>query len=91
MCKLVHFCIKTKNSSDGVNHFIGDSRNYTEAHLERVEILKRANWQIINVKYHNWYSNGWLCDRQNEIFVNELKTLFKNLSELLQTAANEQH
>lgn len=70
---------------DGVNHFIGDSRNYTEAHLERVEILKRAKWQIINVKYHNWYSNGWLCDRENQIFSDELKTLFKNLNELLQT------
>jgi hypothetical protein len=70
---------------DGVNHFIGDSKNYTEAHLERVEILKRAKWQILNVKYHNWYSNGWLCDRQNEIFADELKTMFKNLNELLQT------
>lgn len=70
---------------DGNHHFIGDSKNYTEAHLERIAILQRAKWQIINLKYHNWYSNGWLCDRENEIFTDELKTLFKNLSELLET------
>lgn len=73
---------------DGVNHFIGDSRNYTEAHLERVEILRRAKWQIVNVKYHNWYSNGWLCDKDNGTFADELQTLFKNLNELLQTDSN---
>jgi very-short-patch-repair endonuclease len=69
---------------DGNHHFIGDSKNYTEAHLERIAILQRAKWQIINLKYYNWYSNGWLCDRENEIFGEELKLLYKNLNELLQ-------
>lgn len=69
---------------DGKDHFIGDTENYTEAHLERVEILSRAKWKIINIKYHNWYSNGWLCDKENEIFSDELKTLFKSLKEFLQ-------
>ncbi|MEP7168804.1 MAG: AAA domain-containing protein, partial [Bacteroidota bacterium] len=69
---------------DGINHFIGDSKNYTEAHLEHVEILRRAKWEILNLKYHNWYSNGWLSDRENEIFADELNSLFNNLKELLQ-------
>jgi superfamily I DNA and/or RNA helicase len=69
---------------DGIDHFIGETMSYTEAHLERIEILRRAKWQIINVKYHNWYSNGWLCDKNDSAFTDELNSLFNNLNELLQ-------
>ena len=69
---------------DGNHHFIGDSENYTEAHLDRIAILQRAKWQIINLKYHNWYSDGWLCDNENKIFTDELNSLYKNLNEILQ-------
>ncbi len=69
---------------DGIDHFIGDSKNYTEAHLDRVGILRRAQWEVLNIKYHNWYSGGWLCDIENKIFAEEIKALHKNLKDLLQ-------
>lgn len=33
---------------DGRDHFTADGRSYSEAHLERVEILRRAGWEIVH-------------------------------------------
>ena len=70
---------------DGIDHFIDDTEKYTESHLDRMEILRRAKWEVINIKYHNWYSNGWLCEKSNALFTDEINSLFSNLSELLET------
>jgi hypothetical protein len=69
---------------DGKDHFIGETENYTEAHLERIEILKRAKWDIIHIKYHKWYSNGWICDTNNPFFADEINSIYNQLKEKLQ-------
>jgi very-short-patch-repair endonuclease len=53
---------------DGKDHFDGEGRKYSEAHLERVAILKRAGWDIIHLPYYKWYKNGWLCDTDDQEF-----------------------
>ncbi|RBP41434.1 AAA domain-containing protein [Roseimicrobium gellanilyticum] len=52
---------------DGQHHFDqGTGRNYGEAHLERVAVLRRAGWNIVHIPYYEWYDRGWLCDRQED-------------------------
>ncbi|MDR2207120.1 MAG: hypothetical protein LBE36_13310 [Flavobacteriaceae bacterium] len=70
---------------DGSSHFISDnSETYTEKHIERIDILKRAGWKVINIKYYNWYWGGWLCNDENkEPFKSELDNLYKELNEAL--------
>ena len=34
--------------------------SYADWHVERIEKLKRAGWNIINTPYYNWYLDGWL-------------------------------
>ena len=64
---------------DGVHHFNSDGRTYSEEHLSRIEILKRAGWKIVHVPYHQWYCKGWLCDRNDREFEETIEDLFKNL------------
>jgi very-short-patch-repair endonuclease len=46
---------------DGPHHFEGDGlSNYADCHVERIEKLKRAGWNIINTPYYKWYLKGWL-------------------------------
>lgn len=68
---------------DGINHFAEDGRSYSEAHLERVDILQRAGWKIIHVPYHKWYSKGWLCDKNDPEFSTTLEDLYKHIREAL--------
>jgi len=65
---------------DGKDHFNESSYKYNQAHINRMEILKRAGWKIINLKYYNWWDNGWLCDENIPHFKIEIEELFKNLS-----------
>lgn len=67
---------------DGKDHFMDASRRYNEAHLSRMNILKRAGWKIINIKYYNWWDNGWLCDFDNEYFKSEIEDLNNNLDNI---------
>ncbi|MBN8583692.1 MAG: AAA family ATPase [Ignavibacteria bacterium] len=64
---------------DGKDHFINGSTKYTEAHLNRIAVLKRAGWQILNIKYFNWWDNGWLTDESNQYFKNEINRLYREL------------
>ena len=66
---------------DGRDHFTEDGRSYSEAHLERVEILRRAGWEIVHVPYYRWWHNGWLSDRhdpQFEVVVNQFFAELRN-------------
>jgi len=40
----------------------------SDEHLERIDMLKRAGWSIVNVPYYWWYKRGWLCDEQDSNF-----------------------
>ncbi len=59
---------------DGIQHFNGDSRSYSEHHLERMEILTRAGWKVLNTPYFLWYKRGKLCPESLR-FQKELKRI----------------
>jgi AAA domain/RAP domain len=46
--------------------------NYSRDHIDRIETLKRAGWNVINTPYYKWYRNGWLCDINHPIFKKEI-------------------
>jgi len=67
---------------DGVHHF-AEGGTYSESHLSRIEILQRAGWKIVHVPYHQWYSKGWLCDRDNPEFLSTVSDLYQQLKSVL--------
>jgi len=67
---------------DGIHHFDLDGKTYSRAHLERIEILERAGWKIINTPYYKWYKNGWL-DEYSEILREEVERIYKELDKFL--------
>jgi superfamily I DNA and/or RNA helicase len=67
---------------DGSHHFSnnGLADNYTIEHIERMEILTRAGWNIINTPYHKWYKDGWLCEHTDRHFKEEVNRIFTELN-----------
>jgi hypothetical protein len=64
---------------DGPHHFKGDGlSNYADWHVERVEKLKRAGWNIINTPYYKWYLEGFL-DQEHHFVKSELERIKKEL------------
>ena len=53
---------------DGRLHYCDDGIRYSDEHLERIDMLKRAGWSIVNVPYYWWYKRGWLCDDNDAEF-----------------------
>lgn len=76
-----HQCVAVE--VDGVHHFAEDQKCYSEDHLERIYILKRAGWNIINTPYNKWYLNGWLCTNDHPAFKSELNRIYKELKDYL--------
>jgi hypothetical protein len=68
---------------DGCDHFCSDGRTYSDAHVERVDILKRAGWKIVHVPYYHWYRGGWLCDTDDPQFKNAVAELFAEIRSVL--------
>lgn len=64
---------------DGKQHFEDDGKSYSEGHLERIAVLKRAGWKIVHVPYYKWYNRGWLCDAADGSFQTAKSDLFKEL------------
>ena len=66
---------------DGRYHFVLDglTENYSIEHIERLEILKRAGWKIINTPYHKWYKDGWLSEESNQQFRNEIERIYNEI------------
>lgn len=64
---------------DGVHHFTDNGYTYSESHLSRVEILKRAGWKIVHIPYHKWYRKGWLCDKDDNDFGATVSELYEHL------------
>jgi hypothetical protein len=68
---------------DGPHHFEGDGlSNYADWHIERIEKLKRAGWNIINTPYYKLYLKGWL-DQDHPIVRGELERVRKELEHCL--------
>jgi hypothetical protein len=68
---------------DGRDHFSDDGRSYSETHLERVEILRRAGWEIVHIPYYRWWKDGWLSDRNEVEFNATVTQLFMELKNCL--------
>ncbi len=70
---------------DGSFHFNpgGLKQNYTNEHLERMEILQRAGWKIINTPYYKWYKNGWLSETTEPILMEEIERIYRELDKNL--------
>jgi hypothetical protein len=68
---------------DGHEHFTTGGRSYSESHLDRIEVLKRAGWKIVRVPYYHWWRHGWLCDSNNQQFQLYIKSLYRDLRENL--------
>ncbi|WP_395066587.1 AAA domain-containing protein [Flavobacterium sp.] len=70
---------------DGVHHFTnnGIADNYTVEHIERMEILTRAGWNIINTPYHKWYKDGWLSEEKNNNFKEEINRIYTEIKEAI--------
>lgn len=64
---------------DGRDHFTQDGRSYSEDHLDRVEILRRAGWEIVHVPYYRWWQDGWLAERNDPKFQNTVSQLYTEL------------
>lgn len=66
---------------DGSYHYSdnGITKFYSKEHIERIDILKRAGWTVINTPYYKWYKNGWLCDENHPTFKKELNRIFSEL------------
>lgn len=48
--------------ADGPDHFCSDGRTYSDAHMERVAILRRAGWQLVHVPHHTWWRHGYIVE-----------------------------
>lgn len=66
---------------DGSHHFVSNGlrENYTAEHTERMDILTRAGWNIINTPYHKWYKNGWLSEDNNRQFKEEINRIYEDI------------
>jgi hypothetical protein len=70
---------------DGAYHFNYGTKEYFEAHLDRMYILQKAGWSIINTPYYLWYTSGWLStiDEDNPLFKKELNRIYEELNKEL--------
>ena len=64
---------------DGREHYTQDGRSYSEVHLERVEVLQRAGWEIVHIPYYRWWRDGWLSDRDDVQFKSTIDQLYSEL------------
>ncbi len=67
---------------DGSHHFVSNAikENYTMEHIERMDILTRAGWNIINTPYHRWYKDGWLSEDSDKQFKAEIDRIFYEIT-----------
>lgn len=68
---------------DGKDHFCSDGVTYHDAHLQRVEVLRRAGWNIVHVPYYEWYEHGWLIQTNSENYHRIVGKLFASLRQAL--------
>lgn len=69
---------------DGKHHFKGDTSIYTQEHLNRIKILNRSGWKVINLQYFDWFYHGWLNDDTIKEFNKYIEDLYNRLDKLLE-------
>jgi very-short-patch-repair endonuclease len=70
---------------DGCYHYQDNqnTKGYSIDHTDRMNILKRAGWNVINTPFYKWYENGWLCDSNHHAFKKELNRITSELDKYL--------
>jgi very-short-patch-repair endonuclease len=70
---------------DGIQHFASNTLkgNYSMEHIERLNILKRAGWKIINTPYYKWYNKGWLSEETDAAFKDEIDRIYREIDKAL--------
>lgn len=66
---------------DGRHHFVSNAlkENYTMEHKERMDLLTRAGWNIINTPYYRWYRDGWLTEENDNNFKDEIDRIYTEI------------
>lgn len=72
---------------DGRAHYVSRGRTYSDEHLSRIDILRRAGWSIVHVPYYEWYLRGWLCDGTHPAFAQYIRGFYRELDRTLGIAA----
>lgn len=68
---------------DGQFHFKNsNSRVYSEEHNERMDLLTRAGWKVVNTPYFAWFRDGFI-DENSEDVKNEKQRLNEAIRNLL--------
>ncbi len=49
---------------------------YSDIHLDRLSILKKAGWKVLNTPYHLWHKNGEPFNNEEE--AERIKTMIRN-------------
>jgi very-short-patch-repair endonuclease len=88
--KRLDFVLMNRNNSksvaievDGSYHFVDNSKDYTAAHIERMAILERAGWKIINTPYYLWYNGARLRNEDDKILKTEIQRIYKEIENAL--------
>ena len=69
---------------DGRQHYQDQLKDtYTIEHIQRMDILCRAGWNIINTPYYKWYAGGWLCNENDKEWEVELDRIYEQLDKVL--------
>lgn len=45
---------------DGFYHFEENSHNYSKEHIDRIDLLTKSGWKIINTPYFCWFNEGYI-------------------------------
>lgn len=45
---------------DGFYHFEANSNNYSASHIDRINLLTKSGWKIINTPYFCWFNDGFI-------------------------------
>jgi superfamily I DNA and/or RNA helicase len=69
---------------DGSYHFVSDnSKDYTATHIERMDILERAGWNVINTPYYLWYSGARLREENDKVLKTEIQRIYKEIENII--------
>lgn len=67
---------------DGFYHFDVNTHNYSKEHIDRMDLLTKSGWKIINTPYFCWFNDGFIDKnyyRTKKEIMRIKKELLKNL------------
>lgn len=77
---------------DGHFHFRnGNSRIYSDEHNERMELLSRAGWNILNTPYFCWYTGGKIDENHEDLKMEKDRLKEEILKKLMPKGVSSQN